>query len=72
MNSESNYHRIHLVKPNSHTGNGDIERLNNTITEMLRLLNIEENAPITDLLAKAIEKYNRTYHSSIRTTPYNT
>lgn len=60
---------IHFSKPNSHTGNSDVERLNNTITEKIRTLNIEEKLPIREQIAKAIELYNNTYHSALKDTP---
>lgn len=61
---------LHLVKPNSHTGNSDIERLNNTITEKLRTLNIEEYYPIRIQMLNAIKIYNNQYHSTIKSTPH--
>lgn len=60
----------HATKPNSHTGNSDIERLNNTITEKIRVLNLEDNIPIISQMARAIKFYNNTYHSSIKCTPF--
>lgn len=59
----------HITKPNSHTGNSDIERLNNTITEKIRTLNIENYLPITQQIQKAIMLYNETYHSTIKCSP---
>lgn len=61
---------IHFSKPNSHTGNSDVERLNNTVTEKIRILNIEERLPIKEQMSKAIEFYNNTYHSTIKDTPF--
>lgn len=61
---------IHFSKPNSHTGNSDVERLNNTITEKIRNLNMEEKFPIKEQIMKAIEIYNKTYHSTICETPH--
>lgn len=60
---------IHFVKPNSHTGNSDIERLNNTLTERIRTLNLEEKIPIKEQILKSIELYNNSYHSTIKATP---
>lgn len=60
----------HATKPNSHTGNSDIERLNNTITEKIRVLNLEDNIPIISQMAKAIKCYNNSFHSSIKCTPF--
>lgn len=62
---------IHFCKPNSHTGNSDVERFNNTITEKIRILNIEEKLPIKSQIFKALGKYNTTYHSAIKETPLN-
>lgn len=59
----------HLTKPNNHTGNSDIERLNNTITERIRVLNLEEKLPIKTQIIKAITLYNNSYHSTIKATP---
>lgn len=60
---------INFSKPNSHTGNSDVERLNNTITEKIRTLNIEEKLPIKEQISKAIELYSNTYHSTLEDTP---
>lgn len=59
----------HITKPNSHTGNSYIERLNNTITEKIRTLNIENYLPINQQMYKAIRIYNDTYHSTVKCTP---
>lgn len=61
---------LHLTKPNSHTGNADIERLHNTIAEKFRILNkIEKEIPTKQLIQRAIRNYNNRYHSSIKCTP---
>lgn len=60
---------LHLVKPNSHTGNSDVERLNNTITEKLRILNLENKQPIRNQMLEAIKIYNKQYHSTIKVPP---
>lgn len=62
---------FHFTKPNSHTGNADAERLNNTITEKIRTLNIEEKLPIIEQINKAIFHYNNLYHSTIKCTPFD-
>lgn len=59
----------HVTKPNSHTGNSDVERFNNTITERIRILNLEEKLPIKIQIFKAVKFYNNNYHSSIKATP---
>lgn len=61
--------QIHFSKPNSHTGNSDIERFNNTLTEKIRILNLENKQPIKDQITKAVESYNNTYHSTIKAKP---
>lgn len=60
----------HATKPNSHTGNSDAERLNNTITEKIRTFNIEEKLPIVTQMNRAIMCYNNTFHSSLKCTPF--
>ena len=52
---------LHLVKPNNHTGNADIERLHSTIGE----LNIKEK------MFKAVEWYNNSIHSTTKEKPIN-
>lgn len=60
---------FHTTKPNSHTGNADVERFNGTLTEKIRVLNLEQKLPIRIQILKAIEIYNNSYHSTIKTTP---
>lgn len=60
----------HATKPNSHTGNSDIERLNNTISEKIRVLNLEEKMSIMSQMAKAIKFYNNNFHSTIKCSPF--
>lgn len=63
---------LHLVKPNSHTGNADVERLHSTLSEKIRVLTIEQNSlSIKDKISKSIEYYNNSFHSSIREKPIN-
>lgn len=61
--------QYHATKPNSHTGNSDIERLNNTLTEKIRTLNLEEKLPIITQINKAIAFYNNNFHSAIKCSP---
>lgn len=61
--------RYHFTKPNSHTGNSDIERFNNTITEKIRIFNLEEKLPINTQMIKAVRFYNNNYHSTIKCSP---
>lgn len=60
---------LHLSKPNSHTGNSDVERLNNSLTEKLRILNVEQLNPIRNQMLEAINTYNNQYHNTIKCTP---
>lgn len=61
---------LHLTKPNSHTGNADIERLHNTIAEKFRILHkINKNIPIKQQIQRAVRNYNERYHSAIKCTP---
>lgn len=62
--------QYHATKPNSNTGNSDVERLNNTITEKIRTFNIEEKLPIITQINKAIMCYNNSFHSSLKCTPF--
>lgn len=60
---------LHLAKPHSHTGNSDVERLHNTLTEKIRILNIDSPAPVNTQALEAIRYYNALYHSTIKFTP---
>lgn len=60
---------LHLCKPNSHTGNADAERLNNTLSEKIRIFNSLMNEPVREQMIKAVESYNNFYHSTIRCPP---
>ena len=61
--------QYHFTKPNSHTGNSDIERFNSTITEKIRAFNLEEKLPINTQVIKAVKFYNNNYHSTIKCSP---
>lgn len=62
---------LHLVKSNTHTGNADIERLHNTLSEKIRVLYIEEKSlGIKDKMSKAIEYYNNSFHSVTKEKPF--
>lgn len=61
--------QYHFTKPNSHTGNSDIERFNNTVTEKIRVFNLEEKLPINSQILNAIKFYNSNYHSTIKCSP---
>lgn len=61
---------LHLVKSNNHTGNADIERLHNTISERIRVLGIEsKQMSIIEKMSKAIEWYNNSHHSVTKERP---
>lgn len=59
----------HITKPSSHTGNFDVERFHNNITERIRTLNLEEKFSIRIQMLKAVRFYNNTFHSTIKATP---
>ena len=62
---------LHLTKPNSHTGNADIERFHNTIAEKFRILyKLEKGLSIKQLIQKSIRNYNHRFHSTMKCTPY--
>ena len=59
-----------MTKPNSHTGNADIERLQITIAEKFRIMHkTNREIPIKQLIQRTIRNYNERYHSAIRCTP---
>lgn len=61
---------LHLTKPNSHTGNADIERFHNTIAEKFRILyNTNKETPVKQLIQRSIRNYNERYHSTIKCIP---
>ncbi len=61
---------VHLTKPNSHTGNADIERLHSTLLE--KLTGIGEPSLSTEMRIQiVIGNYNDRYHSTIKCTPNN-
>lgn len=61
---------LHLTKPNSHTGNADIERFHNTIAEKFRIMyKANKEIPVKQLIQRSIRNYNERYHSTIKCTP---
>uniref|UniRef100_A0A0A1XLE4 Retrovirus-related Pol polyprotein from transposon 17.6 n=1 Tax=Zeugodacus cucurbitae TaxID=28588 RepID=A0A0A1XLE4_ZEUCU len=60
---------FHATKSHSHTGNSDVERINNTLTERIRTLNLEEKASIIIQMCKAVKLYNNSFHTTIKATP---
>lgn len=65
-NEEIEYH---IIKPSSHSGNSDIERLNNTITEKIGTLYLENHLLISQQIYKTFMIYNDSYHTTIKCTP---
>ncbi|XP_055374910.1 uncharacterized protein MAL13P1.304-like [Condylostylus longicornis] len=63
---------LHLVKPNSHTGNSNIERLHNKLSGKIRMLGIEnEDLNIQEKIFRVSEWYSNSYHSTTREKPIN-
>lgn len=58
---------VHWTKPNSHTGNADVERLHSTLIEKIQA--IEENISVEQKIQIAIGNYNDRYHKTIEMTP---
>jgi len=63
--------KLHLTKPNSHTGNADVERIHNSIVEKLRVKykTEKQNRSIKQIMQKCIRNDNERYHSSTKFTP---
>lgn len=61
---------LHLTKPNSHTGNSDIERFHSTIAEKFRILTLNKSRySVRRLMQKAVRNYNERFHSTIKCSP---
>lgn len=61
---------LHLTKPNSHTGNSDVERFHNTLAEKLRILLLNDSTlTIKQAMQQAVRNYNERFHSTIKTSP---
>lgn len=59
---------LHLTKPNTHTGNSDVERFHSTLQEKLvTMRNLD--LTIIQKVHKAVNNYNNRYHSTIRMSP---
>ena len=58
---------VHWTKPNSHTGNAEIERLHSTILEKIQA--IDEELSVEQKLQIAIGNYNDRYHSTLEMSP---
>lgn len=64
--------QLHLTKPNSHTGNADIEKLHSTLNEQIRIMEISpqfKELRMRDKCFKAIEFYNHSIHSVTKERP---
>lgn len=56
--------KVHLTKPNNHTGNADIERLHSTLIEKISA--IENNDLSIEMkMQLAVGNYNDRFHSTI-------
>lgn len=59
---------LHLTKPNTHTGNSDIERFHSTLQEkVVSMRNLD--LTIIQKIHRAVSNYNNRYHSTLRMTP---
>lgn len=59
---------IHFTKPNSHTGNADIERMHSTLIE--KKLSIDKpELSIEMKMQEAVNNYNNRFHSTIKCSP---
>lgn len=58
---------VHWTKPNSHTGNADVERLHSTLIEKIQA--VEEDISTEQKIHIAIGNYNDRYHTTIEMTP---
>lgn len=58
---------LHLTKPNSHTGNADIERLHSTLIEIVN--SIDEDISIETKIQISIGVYNKRFHTTIQCSP---
>lgn len=61
---------VHFTKPNSHTGNSDIERFHSSIGEKIRILEAQNSQiSTTDKILKSTEWYNKSIHSATNARP---
>lgn len=59
---------LHLTKPNTHTGNSDIERFHSTLQEKLVAMR-KLDLTLIQKVHRAVNNYNNRYHSTIQMTP---
>lgn len=59
---------LHFTKPNTHTGNSDIERFHSTLQEKLVSMR-KLDLTLLQKIHRAVSNYNDRYHSSIKMTP---
>lgn len=57
--------KFHYAQPSIHTGNSDIEHLNNSLTENIRSLYLKEKSNIIAQMAKAIQFYNNIVQNTV-------
>ena len=61
--------QLHITKANSHTGYADKQSMHNTLVEKFRILyKTNKEILIKQLIQRAMQNYNRRYHSSIKYT----
>ncbi|XP_037921369.1 uncharacterized protein LOC119658174 [Hermetia illucens] len=59
---------LHLTKPNTHTGNNDINRFHSTIQEKFVAMR-KLDLTIVQKLHRPVQNYNNRFHSTIKMTP---
>lgn len=59
---------LHLTRPNTHTGNSDVERFHSTLQEKLVTMN-KEDLTLVQKVHRAVNNYNNRYHSTIQMSP---
>lgn len=62
---------LHTTTAKSSTGNSPIERVHNTLTELIRIIHSEnKDMPICELMDEATFAYNNSIHSATSLTPF--
>lgn len=59
---------LHLTKPNTHTGNSDIERFHSTLQEKLVTMR-NSDLTLIQKVHRALKNYNNRYHSTLKMSP---